>query len=114
MSEPYYSDDLVTLYHGDCREVTAWLEADVLVTDPPYGLDGHLAAGARSKAKASGHVRTSAKPEWDRTLEVRDAALALWGGGASICGIRVSRANRRRASLPRVPARLGQGGRRHG
>lgn len=81
MSAPYYSDESVTLYHGDCREVTEWLEADVLITDPPYGIDGHLSAGSRGKAKASGHVRTSAKPEWDRTLEVRDAALNLWGGG---------------------------------
>jgi hypothetical protein len=33
---PYYSDDLVTIYHGDMREVMPSLRADLVLTDPPY------------------------------------------------------------------------------
>lgn len=36
--EPYYSDDSVTLYHGDCRDVLPDLVAtpDLAIADPPY------------------------------------------------------------------------------
>ena len=65
---PYYSDEHVTLYLGDCREVTEWLAADVLVTDPPYGM-----------AYVSGHTATARPVANDADATVRDSALALWG-----------------------------------
>ena len=61
----YYEDDLVRLYHGDCREITEWLEADVLVTDPPYGM-----------AYVNRHGR-SVPGDADPTI--RDRTVALWG-----------------------------------
>jgi DNA modification methylase len=33
---PYYADDAVTIYHGDCREWTG--SVDAVVSDPPYGM----------------------------------------------------------------------------
>ena len=74
--EPYYQDDAVTLYHGDCREIGAWLPADVLVTDPPYGIA--YSTGRGGKAHGSGEI------QGDDSTEVRDHALAAWGDRPAI------------------------------
>jgi len=37
--EPYYKDDWVTIYHGDCQNILPYFESiDLIVTDPPYGV----------------------------------------------------------------------------
>lgn len=49
--KPYYQQDGITIYHGDCRDVLPTLGAfDVVLTDPPYGIDGGRSGGiARGK-----------------------------------------------------------------
>ena len=77
---PYYEDEWVTLYHGDCLQITDWLAADVLVTDPPYGIGWGRHGGGASASFRDKHAGI----ENDGTTEVRDAALALWGARPSL------------------------------
>jgi site-specific DNA-methyltransferase (adenine-specific) len=37
--KPYYEHAGITIFHGDCREILPSLKADVVVTDPPYGVN---------------------------------------------------------------------------
>jgi len=39
--KPYYEHKGITIYHGDCRDILPGLPADVIVTDPPYGVTCH-------------------------------------------------------------------------
>lgn len=72
----YYEDEYVTLYHGDClTEHREWLDADVLVTDPPYGIDYNSGAQRATLAKSI---------LGDKDTSARDAALDLWGDKPSI------------------------------
>jgi DNA modification methylase len=80
--KPYYEDDFVTLFHGDCLEVKDWLEADVLVTDPPYGINWSPNKGGY-KGKGS-QVRLPNIIANDSTLEIRDAVLKLWGNKPTV------------------------------
>lgn len=51
---PYYQDNLVTLYHGDCCEVMQLLPAaDHVITDPPYESEAHT---LQRRVKRSGGI----------------------------------------------------------
>lgn len=74
---PYYSDDLVTLYHGDSilGDWSVWVEGDVLLSDVPYGID--YKSNARRQI-----LERSIAGDYDTFL--RDEALRLWRPGPAL------------------------------
>ena len=78
MATPYYSDDSVTIYHGDCREVLPLIPAvDLVLTDPPYSLS---VASDHENKKGMGTRRLNFFPgdtEWDSMTDGVVGRIAL-------------------------------------
>ena len=83
---PYYSDDSVTIYHGDCREVLPTLgDFDLILTDPPYGLNKSWGASKAWQGNCGKGRLWNGTPEWDKeAAELGFLPLAknaiVWGG----------------------------------
>jgi len=69
---PYLEIDGITLFLGDCMQVTEWLAADVLIADPPYGM-----------AYVSNSSKYGSTPPiaGDHDADLRDRALKAWNNG---------------------------------
>ena len=64
---PYYNQDGITIYHGDCQEILLSMAFDAVVTDPPYGV--------RAEYKPHGE-HSGVRAAWDD--EVPYDLLAQW------------------------------------
>ena len=80
---PYYQDDAVTIYHGDCREVLPGLpKVDLVLTDPPYGIG--FAAQPTKWQRLAGQKPEAWDGDCDRVLVAAlvpiSERLIIWGG----------------------------------
>lgn len=67
---PYYEDDLTVLYHADCLQYLDVLDqADVMVTDPPYGISYN---SGRTRATLAASI------QGDQDTTLRDVLIAKW------------------------------------
>jgi DNA modification methylase len=53
--KPYYEQDGITIYHGDCRDILPFLpKVDLVLTDPPYSV-----GRAETEFQSSGNIAVS-------------------------------------------------------
>ena len=77
---PYYADESVTLYHGDCLEVLATLpdaSVDAVVTDPPYGLEFMGKEWDAFPIRKRGQGGTGSQSEWAGGVEFSTSPAAM-------------------------------------
>ena len=72
----FYEDESVQLLHEDCRAMSWWTTADVLVTDPPYGM---AYESNRNRLAKRGVPKVGRPVAGDHDTTARDDVLEMWG-----------------------------------
>lgn len=78
--KPYYDHEGITIYHADCREVLPSIQADVMVTDPPYGIAYRSGRSSPLFGDVAARYQTGegAAIQGDADTSIRDDILARW------------------------------------
>lgn len=91
---PFYSDDLTTIWHGDCLNVLPFLaeerlQADLIFTDPPYFVSGDVKIKFKGKDITlffgDWDVFATEQEYWDFIFAWVDAADACLRPGGMFC-----------------------------
>lgn len=86
--KPYYQDQSVTIYHGDCRQIVPQLgNFDLLLTDPPYGVfkksnDGKMFGNKTIYSEDKKATQWDVKPTREDLNTIKNACklFVIWGG----------------------------------
>lgn len=86
--KPYYSENGITIYNGDCRDILPTIhKVDLVLTDPPYGI-GESNERALSRGKLA-NPRDYGTFDWDKKPIPQDlfnsvkccaSWACIWGG----------------------------------
>ena len=81
--KPYYDHGGITIYHGDCREVLPTLApVDLVLTDPPYGLDGEDFPAVESALRDARYDSAAVILDWRNPIRgPRKVGEVVWEYG---------------------------------
>lgn len=80
-ANPFYNEDGITIYCGDLREL--WpIEADVIVTDPPYGMAYRSKRGETVAGDRDTELRDWLLEQWQERPAL---VFGTWRAGRPVC-----------------------------
>ena len=107
--KPYYEQDGITIYNGDCRDVLPTLEpVDLVFTSPPYNLGG-TSGGEFSRLKEGYASYSDDLPLGEYIAWQKDCLSAMWNALSDVGAIFYNHKPICQGQVVRLPTDLNPG-----